>query len=729
MTKNYRAWPDQWPRHLNYIEQPVFSFLDDTAARAPNRLAIIFGGMELTFAELHNLANRFANALKSLGVKRGDKVAIHLPNCPQFAIAYYGVLKAGATFTPMSPLLAPREALFQLNDSETRFLISLDLIYPGLAPLIPDTSVEKVITTSIADCYNSIIQPLKPLEKIPVPETLDMSDLLKEHSEEALGADIDPRSDLAHLAYTGGTTGSPKGVMLTHYNVVVNTIQYAHWWTGAQIETQNGVPVRVFPEGVDPVKDRITAPDQETALVVVPWFHAMGTVGYLNQMVYSGNTMVVFPRFDAVEYLGAIKKYKATVLGGAPQLYIPLVNASDFDTYDLSGIKIAASGAAPLAMPVLDKMLKAFSGVVCEGYGMTECSMGATMNPPDRSRIRHGSVGIPVFDTECKAVDLATGEDLPPGVEGEICIKGPQVMKGYWKKPDETAAVLKDGWLHTGDIGKIDDDGYLYITDRKKDMIIYKGYNVYPRELEEIIFAHPAVEQCAVVGRADMQAGEVPVAFVQCLKGATVSEQEILEHVNNQVAAYKKIRGIKFVEAMPVSPAGKVLKRELREMLKPDPVLIAPCGLYCGVCAIYMAHRDDNLKFKDRLASLYRGGVAGKGKLPNSENLTAQDIKCRGCLSEERFMHCHQCEIRDCTQEKGYAGCHQCDEFPCQHIENFPMTVGKRVILRAVPYWREKGTERWIQDEEARYVCPECGNRVFRGVVKCNRCRAELDLD
>jgi long-chain acyl-CoA synthetase len=568
MTKNFKSWPDQWPKSLNYPEHPVFSFLDQTALRVPNRLAIIFGGMELTYAELKNLSDRFANSLIGLGLKKGEKVAIHLPNCPQFAIAYYGTLKAGGVFTPLSPLLAPKEAKYQLNDAEAKILISLDLVYPGLCSIVPDTPVEKVITTSIADCYNPIIQPLKPLAKIPIPETIDMASLLKDNGPELSEVKIDIHEDLAHLAYTGGTTGLSKGVMLTHYNVVVNTCQYFNWFSGAQIEIKDGLPESVFPEGVDPLRDRPIARDKETALVVVPWFHAMGTVGYLNNLVNGGNTMVVFPRFEAQEYLNAIKKYNATIIGGAPQLYIPLINLPDFDAYDLSGIKIASSGAAPLALPVLDKMLAAFSGVVCEAYGLTECTMGATANPPERAHIRQGSVGIPVFDTECKVVDLETGEDLPPGTEGEICIKGPQVMHGYWKKPEETAEVLKDGWLYTGDIGKEDADGFFYITDRRKDMIIYKGYNVYPREIEDVIFAHAAIEQCAVVGKPDMDVGEAPVAFVQLKKGVEATAEEVMEHTNSQVAAYKKIREVRFLDAIPVSPAGKVLKRELREMLK-----------------------------------------------------------------------------------------------------------------------------------------------------------------
>ena len=568
MAKNFNAWPEGWPRSLNYPEIPVHAFLDQTANRAPNRIAIIFGGMELTYAELKELSDRFAAALDHMGVQKGDRVAIHLPNMPQFAIAYYGAIRIGAVFTPLSPLLSPREARHQLSDSGAETLISLDLLFPGIQPVISETAVKRIITTSIADCYNAIIAPVKPLEKMEVPDTVDMAPLLKQHEPQGKKVSIDVKKDLVHLAYTGGTTGASKGVMLTHANVAANVLQYGNWASGSQVEWVDGVLKAVYPPGVDPKRDRIIARDQETALVVVPWFHAMGTVGYLNAQVYGGNTMVVFPRFEPKEYLDAVVKYRATMLGGAPQLFIPLINLPDFDSYDLSSIKIAASGAAPLAMPVLEKMLDAFTdGVVQEGWGLTECSMGATANPPDREAIRPGSVGLPVYDTECKVIDAATGKDLPPGSEGELCIRGPQVMQGYWKRPEATSEVLKDGWLLTGDIGHEAEDGFIYITDRKKDMIIYKGYNVYPREIEEVIFEHPAVQQCAVVGKPDLDTGEYPVAFVELKQGAQATREEIMEHTNTQIGHYKKIRDVIFMETIPVSGAGKVLKKELREHL------------------------------------------------------------------------------------------------------------------------------------------------------------------
>ena len=568
MPKNFKAWPEDWPRSLNYPSMPVYAFLEQTARRNPNGIAIVFEGMELTYGQLNELSSRFGAALQGLGLKKGDRVAVHLPNCPHFTIAYYGVLKAGGVFTPLSPLLSPRESSYQLNDSGAETLITLDESFPDIQPVLAETGVKRVITASLADCQTNLTAPLNRIEKASIPATLDMVSLLDEYESGPAEVSLDAANDLAHISYTGGTTGFPKGVMLTHRNVVSNTMQVAHWLNGAGIEMIDGELGVSFPEGIDPVKDRLVAFDRETALVVSPWYHSLGTIRYLNSQVYLGSKMVVFKRFEPGKYLEAVARYQVTLLGGAPQLYIPLVNHPDFKKYDLTTVKFAASGAAPLALPVLEEMLKAFSGVVCEAYGLTECTMGVCANPPDRSSIRAGSIGLPTFDTELKTIDPETGRDLPPGREGEICIKGPQVMKGYLNKPEETADVLKDGWLLTGDLGREDEDGYFYITGRKKDLIIYKGYNVYPREIEEIIFEHPAVRQCAVVGKPDQAAGELPVAFIELVEGQRVTAEEIMEHTNPQIARYKKIREVIFMDKIPVSGPGKVLKKCLREQFE-----------------------------------------------------------------------------------------------------------------------------------------------------------------
>jgi len=487
VAKNFNSWPKDWPKTLSYPEIPAYAFLDQTADRVPNRIAIIFEGMELTYAELRDLSNRFATALYAMGVRKGDRVAIHLLNCPQFVIAYYGILKTGAVFTPLSPHLVAREALLQLKDSGAETLISLDTLFPTIRSIVPETAVKQVITTSLADCYSDINFVLKPVKKVEIPDTVDMVSLIEKHKANPPEVAIDVHEDLANIGYTGGTTGVPKGVMQTHHNVVTTIIQNACWLNGAEVEVVDGVLKEVFPPGIDPEKDRLVCRDREKALAVAPFFHVLGYNLYLNMSVYNGTTMVIHSRFDPRAVLEDIAKYKTNLIGGSPQLYIPLTNLLEYKSFDLSSIKVAHLGAAPVPLPILNCLLEAFSGVVIDAFGMTETTTGATVNPPDRLLIRHGSVGLPLFDTDCKVVDPITGERLPARVEGEICIRGPQVMKGYWNKPDETTEALKDGWLHTGDIGLEDEDGNFYITDRMKDMILYKGYNVYPTELANVI--------------------------------------------------------------------------------------------------------------------------------------------------------------------------------------------------------------------------------------------------
>lgn len=564
--KNFKCWPLHNARSLNYPEIPVYQFLISSAAKWPYRLAIIFDSIEITFSELLNLCQRFAQALANIGVQKGDRVAIHLPNSPQFAIAYYATLMNGAIFTPLSPLLVERELEHQLRDAEAETIITLDLFYPPAEKAISKVNIKRVIVVSIPDIFPPLLSPLKPpLIKRNFPGTLDFTTLLKNHDPQPLAIKIDPRHDLAHLAYTGGTTGTSKGVMLTHFNVVANVLQASHWNAGGNVHYENGV-LHILRQEEDREEDHPVRFGRGRALVVVPWFHAMGTIGYLNQPIYTGTTMIVFPRFDPGQYLQAIQKYEVHAIGGAPQLFIPLINHPDFKKYDFSSLRLVASGAAPLPTPVMQKMQENFPGVVTEGYGLTEVTMASNLNPPCRDKVKVGSVGIPLADTEIKIVDLESGEkEFPPGEIGEICIKGPQVMQGYWRKPEETKMVLRNGWVYTGDIGREDKDGYFYIVDRKKDMIIYKGYNVYPRELEEVMAEHPAVQQCAVLGKPDISAGEIPVAFIVLKEGQEVTEEELLAYCAKNVSPYKKIRQIIFKKQLPVSGAGKILKTELRK--------------------------------------------------------------------------------------------------------------------------------------------------------------------
>jgi long-chain acyl-CoA synthetase len=566
MEKNYKFWPYGVFKEMSYPKIPVFQFLKSSARKWPERNVVIFGGMEMTYRELDLLSDRFATALADMGVKKGDRVGIHLPNCPQFAIAYYGLLKVGATFVPISPLLAERELEFELNDAGVETFIGLDMLFAMPQQVIPKTPVKNTIIVSLADSYPPVTAPVKMLSKLPVPEgTKDFSEILATYEPEPPEVDIDPEKDVVHIAYTGGTTGTPKGVVLTHHNVVVNSMQFAHWMGGGDVTYEDGILDIKYMEGDGP-ENHVTGMGKDAGLIVVPWFHAMGVVGYLNFQVYCGNTMVVYPRFDPGEFLAGINKFRVTFFGGAPQLFVPLVEHETFDDVDMSDIKIVVSGAAPIPQYLLEIMLDKMPGVVCEAYGLSECTMGCTCNPANRETYRLGSVGLPLQDTQIEIRDLETGEkEMPLGEVGEICIKGPQVMQEYWNKPEETAQVLRDGWLYSGDMGKFDDDGYLYVVDRKKDMLIYKGYNVYPRDLEEVINEHPDVAQSAIVGKTDAKHGDMPVAFVELVPEGKVTEEELQEFANEKLAKYKKIRKLIIMDQLPASEAGKVLRRELRE--------------------------------------------------------------------------------------------------------------------------------------------------------------------
>ena len=464
--------------------------------------------------------------------------------------------------------MVDRELEYQLNDAEAGTIITLDLFYPTVEKVVPRTKIKNVIVASIPDVFPPLLTAIRPpLLKKEIPGTLDFNKLLKSHEPKPPQVKIEPKKDLAHLAYTGGTTGISKGVMLTHFNVVANVLQSSHWFRGGNVAYKDGILELVRMEG-DREEDHPIRVGKGKAVIVVPWFHAMGTIGYLNARIYGGDTMVVFSRFDPAQYLQAIEKYETTTIGGAPQLFIPLVNHPDLKKCDLSSIRVVLSGAAPLPVPVMEQMLKVFPGVVSEGYGLTECTMVSNFNPPSREGLKMGSVGLPLPDVEVKIVDLDTGtKELPQGEAGEICLKGPQVMQGYWNKPEETKMVLRDGWLYTGDIAREDEDGYFYIVDRKKDMLIYKGYNVYPRDLEEIMAKHGAVRQCAVIGKPDPEGGEIPVAFVVLKEGAGTTAEELLDYCAQNVAPYKKIRQIIFKKELPISGVGKVLKKELRKEL------------------------------------------------------------------------------------------------------------------------------------------------------------------
>jgi long-chain acyl-CoA synthetase len=551
--------PADFPRSLDYPEVPVGSILAGAAKRWGERTAFARGDDQLSFTEVYRRACRFANALLARGIGSGDTVAIHMPNRLDYPVAYYGILLAGATFSPANPLLPSDDLAAQLADCGAVAVVTFGPVAKVIEAVRDRTAVRLVIVSS-------------PAADSPGGELtegqIEFGAFHEGHPDTRPVVTIDVYRDLAHLAYTGGTTGRSKGVRLPHRNVVVNTLQYGCWGSGSLPALDaDGNPVLNQTGNEEEWPGRLGT---GLSINLTPWFHAMGTIAALNVPILAGSTIVLHDRFDPVAYLADAERLQVTSLGGAPALFAALLACPDFQTRDLSSVRSLGSGAAPLAHEMINALKARFPGAeISEGYGLTEVTMGATNAPSYRSGVRKvGSVGIPVFDTEIKIVADDGGKvPLPANTPGEVCIRGPQVMIGYLNRPEETAATLVDGWLHTGDIGVLDDDGYLFIVDRKKDMLLYKGYNVYPRELEELLIAQPGVAGAAVVGRPSAEVGELPVAFVVRTAGRYAEADTLIEAVNAKVLPYKRIRELKFIEQIPVSAAGKVLKRELRRLL------------------------------------------------------------------------------------------------------------------------------------------------------------------
>jgi long-chain acyl-CoA synthetase len=531
----FNAWPADVPKSIKYPTVTLQEILQRTAEKYPDKVAIAYSEKEITYAQLDLLSNRFANALASLGVEKSDQVALFLPNIPQFVIAYFGVLKAGAVVTAISPLHREREVEYQLNDSGAQTIIALDSLYSIVEKVREKTKLKNVILTGLDEYGSENSNP------VDIPNTLSFKQLTEKATQNPPEVQFDPDLDLAALQYTGGTTGTAKGAILTHTNLVSNALAFATWIKGAETK--------------------------EIFLTALPLFHIYGMTTSMTVPISLAAKMVLLPKFDPAKALETIQNHKVTVFCGVPTMYAILLANPELGRYDLTSIRVCISGASPLPPQVQKKFMQITGGFLAEGYGLTEASPVTHCTPVDKSMktVKVGSIGLPLPDTEARIVDLDTGEKtLAQGETGELAVKGPQVMKGYWQKPDETALVLRDGWLLTGDIARMDQDGYFYITDRKKDLIKYKDYSVYPREIEDVLYEHPAVKLCAVVGKADSVVGEFPKAYIVLKDGAVVSAKEIAAFVNDKVAPYKAIREVEFRKELPISGAGKVLRRELR---------------------------------------------------------------------------------------------------------------------------------------------------------------------
>jgi long-chain acyl-CoA synthetase len=560
------SWPPGLPRSLEYPEAPVGSILRAAVRRWGDRPAFIDHDVPLTFEELGRRAHAVAGWLADHGVGRGDVVAVHIPNCRQYPPLYYGIMLAGATFSPTNPLLPAADLAAQLTDARAKLLITWDQVLPFVRSALAQTSVQTIVVTGEAHITDFAAR--LDLEDGSLDGTVDLADLLAgDPTDRHLDAGLDPAQDLAHLAYTGGTTGVSKGVELPHRNVVINVLQSACWNSGSvpELDEAGDVTVRQV-LGEDEYPTRL---GEARIVNLTPWFHAMGAIGYLNGMVMGGTTTVIHMRFDPVKYVEDAVRYQVTSIGGAPPVFVALLQVPGIEDADLSHVRGISSGAAPLPVSLIER-LKALlpDAVISEGYGLTEVTMQATGNPSFRSGTRKaGTVGVPVFDTEISIRPLGGGDPLPAGERGEVSIRGPQVMRGYAHRPEATAeSIDADGWFHSGDVGILDEDGYLSIVDRTKDMLLYKGYNVFPRELEEILFGVPGVAGAAVVGRPDEEAGELPIAYVVRKgdeAGAALTAESVMAAVNDKVTPYKRLRDVVFIDTIPVSAAGKVLKREL----------------------------------------------------------------------------------------------------------------------------------------------------------------------
>jgi long-chain acyl-CoA synthetase len=531
----FHSWPTNVPKTIKYPAIPLQGILKKTAKEYPKNIAITYNGIEITYAHLDSLSNKFANALINLGVQKGDRVVVFLPNIPQFIIAYLGILKAGAVVTTISPLHREREVEYQLMDSEAQTIVVLDTLYAIVDNVWTKTKLDNVAVTNLYGASEAASIPSKP-------KLHDFQRLLKEAPPTPPKLQINPQKDLAVLQYTGGTTGTTKAAMLTHTNLVSNALAFAAWIKGTTAK--------------------------ETFLTALPLFHIYGMTTSMTVPISLAAKMVLMPRFEPDKALEAIQKNKVTVFCGVPTMYSVLLANPKLGKYDLTSIRVCISGASPLPPQIQKNFMQITGGFLAEGYGLTEASPVTHCNPVDRTMrtVKVGSIGLPLPDTDARIVDLVTGEKtLAQGETGELAVKGPQVMKGYWRKPKETALVLRDGWLFTGDIAHMDQDGYFYVTDRKKDLIKYKDYSVYPREIEDILYEHPAVKLCVVIGKPDPVAGEVPKAFIALKEGMAVSADEIMALVNGKVASYKAIREVEFRKELPISSAGKVLRRLLYE--------------------------------------------------------------------------------------------------------------------------------------------------------------------
>lgn len=533
------------PHHIDYPEINIYKFLDDAAKDFGRNTAIWFMKNKISYKEFKDIAERLATALVELGVRRGDRVAIMVPNFPQFLFSFYGILKAGGIVTACSVLHTEHELAYQLNDAGAEIIIAWDNQLEKINNIKEQTRLRHIIITNVLDYSTN--PPINPPE---IAGTMQFLNLTRDTKPNPPEFEINPKEDIAILQYTGGTTGLPKGAMLTHYNIVSNCVATATWVAS---ETERG---------------------KDTALTNLPLFHIYGMTVCMNTPIYNASTIALNPDpRDQKSLFEIIKATQPALFPGVPTMYMRLLERDDLEDYakDLKSIRVCNTGAAPMPPEVLKDFEERTGGKIIEGYGMTETSPVTHSNPVDGER-KIGSVGLAFPDTQVKLVDVEDWTKIVPiGERGEIMIKGPQVMMGYWNKPEETENQMKDGWILTGDIGKLDEDGYLYIVDRKKDMVNVSGFKVYPRELEDLLFEHEAIENAAIIGipNPELPGSELVKAYI-VLKGGYRESEEMKAKIKNfcseNLAPYKVPKSIEFRKELPETLVGKVQRKDLKDI-------------------------------------------------------------------------------------------------------------------------------------------------------------------
>ncbi|MBW2491353.1 MAG: long-chain fatty acid--CoA ligase [Deltaproteobacteria bacterium] len=535
------------PKSLDYERTTISEALTRSAKNFPNHIALNYMGKKITYAELDRLVNSFARSLQDIGIQEGDKVGVCLPNIPQAIIANLAIFRIGAVTVQNNPLYTERELAYQLNDSDARIVITLALLIPRMEKIKPETKIEKIVGCHVHTYLPFPKKQLFPFIKkdmykkiVPTKDIKVFNDLIGHYSSAPV-KDCSKWDEPGALLYTGGTTGFSKGVMLSHANLSCNVQQLDAWFSDLR-------------------------PGEDKLVGNLPVFHSAGFTGIQNFIIWQALENILVPRPEPNIHIEILKKYRPTILPGVPTIYIGLLANPDFGKLDLSFIKGFFSGAAPLASDTIRDLKDCTGAMMCEAYGLTETAPFVTVNPWGGT-VKPGTVGVPLPDTDIRIVDVNDIEkELPLGEVGEIVIKGPQIMMGYYKNPEETAKVIKDGWVYSGDIGCFDEDGYLKIVDRKKDMIIAGGYNIYPVELDDVLFDHPKILEACTLGVHDGYRGETVKAFVVVKKGETLTEGEIITYCRENLAPYKVPKLIEFIDELPKSAIGKVLRRKLKEM-------------------------------------------------------------------------------------------------------------------------------------------------------------------